>query len=403
MKIQLRDYQEEAVRKIIWAASPEISGNSLAILPTGAGKSIVISEIASRLQKDILIIQPNGEILSQNYAKLCNYVSPNEIGIYSASMNEKIIRKYTFATIKSIYQKPEFFKHFSLIILDECHLLDPKNVDGMFSSFLRGIGSPKVIGLTATPFRLVTSSRPSPKNPKWWESYTVIKLINRMQGLFWTRLVFNLSISDLISEGHLVPLDYLTPQLVPSWRLKPNKSRSDYDLIAFENALKEHENKILEYLDYGIKNYNSTLFFASSVEQSNYFASKFPQARSIHAKTPTKERAGIITGFKNGSIKCVTNVGVLTTGFDHPALDYIVMARPTQSIGLYIQMLGRGVRPSPGKTNCKVVDLCGNVERMGKIESITIKKNEDNKWDLWTEKGYWHNRELYSHVVKPGK
>jgi len=394
----LRDYQEEAIGKLIWAQPLE--GNDLAVLPTGAGKSIVIAEIASRLQKDILIIQPSKEILEQNYAKLSNCVSPFEIGIYSASKNEKIIRKYTLATIQSIYKKPEHFKHFSLIILDECHLLDPKNINGMFVSFLKAIGSPKIIGLTASPFRLVSSSRPSPKNPNWWESYTTTRLINRMQGLFWRRLVINLSISDLISKGHLVPLDYLTPQLVPSWRLKPNKSRSDYDLSGFEDALKEHENKILEYLEYGIKNYTNTLFFASSVEQADYFASKFPQAKSINAKTPAKEREKIITGFKGGSIKCVTNVGVLTTGFDHPALDYIVMARPTQSIGLYMQMLGRGVRPAPGKKSCTVVDLCGNVERMGKIESIQIKKNEDNKWDLWTERGYWHNRELYSHKIK---
>src|SRR5438270_11957997 len=104
--IILRPYQEEAIKKLLW--SQQLEGNDLCVLPTGAGKSIVIAYLAKELKQPILILQPNKEILEQNYEKLTKYVDPQEVGIYSASMDQKIIRYYTFATIQSIYEKAEF-------------------------------------------------------------------------------------------------------------------------------------------------------------------------------------------------------------------------------------------------------------------------------------------------------
>lgn len=137
MKFTLRPYQKKAIDRLIWAQ--QLKGNDLCILPTGAGKSIVVAELAHALSEPILILQPNKEILEQNYSKLAQYVDADEIGIYSASMNEKVIKYYTFATIQSIYKKPEQFVNFGTIIIDECHLVNPKKLEGMFIKFINRV------------------------------------------------------------------------------------------------------------------------------------------------------------------------------------------------------------------------------------------------------------------------
>src|SRR4051812_3998685 len=122
----LRSYQQKAVEALLWAH--KLEGPDVAVLPTGAGKSLVIADLAKKLMQPILILQPSKEILEQNYNKLCHYVDESEIGIYSASMNRKDLGFYTLATIQSIYKTPEKFKEFSTIIIDECHKVDPKSL-----------------------------------------------------------------------------------------------------------------------------------------------------------------------------------------------------------------------------------------------------------------------------------
>lgn len=206
--IKLRDYQQECVDKIQWDLTQE--GNSLCVVPTGGGKSIIIAEAVRMYGKPTLILQPTKEILEQNHGKLLRYVSPEQIGIYSASMNEKNIGRYTFATIQSIYKMPEFFSHFGLFIMDEAHGFSPKSTSGMFTKFLkeinrlrkeRGETPVKVLGFTATPYRLdsmyVDWGKPEAR------IVTTIKLINRMKGFFWSKILYNLSMQDLIDRGYL--------------------------------------------------------------------------------------------------------------------------------------------------------------------------------------------------------
>lgn len=137
--MELRPYQQQALDKILWAKEQNLPGNDLLVLPTGAGKSHVIAALANSLSEPILILQPSKEILEQNYAKLSQYVHPLKIGIYSASMNERTIRFFTFATIQSIYRKPQEFVQFGTIIIDECHLVNPKNLGGMFTTFINEV------------------------------------------------------------------------------------------------------------------------------------------------------------------------------------------------------------------------------------------------------------------------
>ena len=398
--ITLRPYQEEALKKIQWSMGAGLEGNELVVLPTGAGKSVVIAHLAKAIESPILILQPSKEILEQNYGKLLHYVSPSDIGIYSASMNEKTIGRYTFATIQSIYKKPQDFAHFKLVILDEAHLLNPKSLDGMFTSFLKAIGNPKVVGFTATPYRMDTGWN-NLGTDSWGnrqlEAFVTIKLINRMKGLFWKRLLYCINTAELMEQGYLCPLEYIDRSVVEHEALKLNKSRSDFDLDAYEDELTKRQQQIMDAIAYGMERSKSTLVFCSSVRQAEKLSAIVEGSKCVSAKTPKKERDKIVRDFKEGTLKAVFNVGVLTTGFDHPALDCIILLRPTRSIGLYYQMLGRGVRIAEGKTACKVIDLTSTVKNMGRVESIKLVRRD--KWELESETGSWHNRELYRYQM----
>jgi len=394
--LTLRPYQQEAVDKIIW--SLKLDGNDLCVLPTGSGKSVVIAHLAKQLDQPILILQPGKEILEQNRNKLALYVEPDRIGTYSASMNEKTIRQYTFATIQSVYTKPEDFKHFKLVLIDECHLVNPKSLGGMFTSFLKGIGSPKVVGFTATPYRMDLGYR---RRGEDFEAFTTIKLINRMKNHFWTRLMFNVNNSELLAAGYLSPLKYYVDKNLDHAEIPLNRSQSDFDLLGYEKILSKKSVNILKGIEWAKKECKSILVFCSSVRQAEELSRLVEYSACVSAKTKPAARANIIEQFKNGGLQVVFNMGVLTTGFDHPALDCIFLARPTRSIALYYQMLGRGVRLAPGKDHCKVIDLSGTVTHLGRIESLQLKKDPSGKWDLYSERGQWHGRELYSFIVKP--
>lgn len=394
MKYELRPYQEECIRKLLWAQRfPE---PDLCCLPTGAGKSIVIAELAHRLNKPILILQPTREILEQNYEKLCSYVEPVQIGIYSASMNRKDLGFYTFATIQSIYKKSEIFAHFKHVIIDECHLVNPKNLSGMFTRFLKEIGDPKIIGLTATPYRL--NQRYERLANGAILTHTVTQLINRMPGRFWHRIIFNINNEDLIRDGYLVPLKYIDKSLFKHSEIPTNKSKSDFNLEAYEEKIEQDGNKVIEAVFFAKELGKSILVFCSSVNQAEWLNNIIPDSEIVTAKTAKKERKRVVEGFKSQKIQVVFNVGVFTLGFDHPSLDVIVLLRPTRSIGLYYQMLGRGVRPSNGKDHCKVIDMTGTVKSLGRIETIKLIKRE--MWELESEKGSWHRKPLYSFMLQ---
>lgn len=397
---KLRDYQEQAVNKILWAM--KLEGNDLLSLPTGAGKSIVIAEIARKINKPLLILQPSKEILEQNMAKLQNYVDKADIGVYSASMSRKDISKYTFATIGSVYQKPELFQHIGIVLLDECHLLNAKNTDGMFTSFLDAIGNPKVIGLTATIYRNVQAYHQVEnwRGEKELESKVTLKLINRMKPFFWNRLMFCINPKQLTDQGYLCPLEYQDCSDFDHSEMRLNKSQSDFDLDDYHARLRGKQKQILSDLIEARRKYKSILVFCPTISYAETMAGCVEGAASISSKTPAADRARIIQGFKDGRIQVVFNVGVLTTGFDHPALDCIVLARPTRSVSLYYQMLGRGVRLAPGKTKCVVMDYSGTVKQIGPIESIEVCKDVTGKWNVRTSTGWWHNRMLYSFPVK---
>jgi len=391
----LRPYQQEAVRKMLRRKNQD--GNELVVIATGGGKSLIIAEFAHKLGKPVLILQPSKELLEQNVKKMLTYVSKEEIGIYSASMNKHTINTFTFATIGSIYKKPELFSHFDTVILDECDLLSSKDQDSMYMKFFSQVGHPKVYGLTATPFRMDTFVRKSQYG--YIESVTATRLINRTRNRFWHRVIVNVSYSDLLDEGYLVPLEYIDQTILQHHQI-PKNSGSDFDLDSYVEMIDCQMRSVFSQIDSISKDYRSLLIFCSNIAQANQLSRIFGHNSAVvTSNTKKKERNQIINDFRSGKLKMVFNVNVLTVGFDHPSLDCIVMLRPTRSIRLYTQMMGRGTRLADGKDKCTIIDFAGNVRTYGRMETLRLEK-VDRKWELISEKGSWHLQVLSSFKIK---
>lgn len=406
VEVGLRDYQIESINAVLWALKKNINGNYLLSLPTGSGKSFLISSLVRILGVQILILQPSREILVQNYGKLSKHVDGWDMGVYSASMNEKVVRTFTFATIGSIYKIPQKFVDFDYVLLDECHLLEPRSLDGMYSSFFNKVnglrsktGKPpiKVIGLSATPYRMAINYMRSQNGDLY--AFTTTKLINRMKNFFWKRLLYNINVQELIDKGYLCPLEYIDKTIVEHEDIPLNKSKSEFDLDKYEDLLTDKQLKILQTIKYAESISKSVLVFCPSVKQAKVLSGAVDGSAVVTAKTSKEERDRVTRRFKEGKIKTVLNVGVYAIGFDYPGLDCVVLLRPTRSIGLLYQMVGRGLRIAPGKKSCKVIDMTSTIKNLGRIETIRLEKI-DGKWELLSEKGSWHNRELFSFKIK---
>lgn len=368
MYYDLRDYQVESVNVGKKFLIENKSGGGLMVLPTGSGKSIIIAAIAKELPGNTLVLQPSKELVEQNYAKMVSYVGKDSIGIYSASAGRKDIGKITFATIGSIINKKELFAEFSNIIVDEAHLVNSKG--GRYEDLINTLGLP-VLGLTATPYRLHAYA-----DNFTGERSVVAKFLHRTRPRIFNKLIHVTQIKDLYEKGFLCPVMYEMNDLYDHARIKLNSTGMDFD----QEALLAYNQRIglIGIIKNAIEKSNSKhiLVFNSLVLEAQDLAQRLKESgisvASVSALTPKKEREEIIEKFRSGEIKVVTNVGVLTTGFDFPELDCIVLARPTQSVALYYQMIGRGIRIAEGKEFVKVIDACGNTKRFGMIGDFEI-------------------------------
>lgn len=399
-KFELRDYQIRAFEAI--KGDLVLKSAGLVVMPTASGKSHVIAAAATLLDP-VLILQPSQELLAQNMAKLALIVPEAEIGVYSASFGRKEIRRYTFATIQSVYKKPELFRHIKLVIVDEAHGVAVKSLGTMYKDFFAGIGNPKILGFTATPYRLEIGYYRD--NEGGLIAATMLKLLNRMRNkrekeIFWRRIIFQIPHRKLLAEGYLSPILYVTKPLVPYMEIPVNQSHSDYNLEAYANSIVGREAEILNTITEAQKRFKSVLVFCATTDQVRHFTSVIKGSGMVLGDSDKGERRRTVEDFKSGKIKTVFNFGTLTTGFDHPGLDCIILLRPTRSLPLYNQMIGRVTRIAPGKEVGTVIDLTGTVNALGRIETFELYRNHKDLWDLKTEKHpAWHDKVLFTRAI----
>jgi DNA repair protein RadD len=367
----LRPYQREAVDAgVEYLRSPKNAGrNGLLICPTGSGKSLIIAEIVANLDGPALVFQPSKEILQQNFQKLMHYgFRP---GVYSASLGKKQVSgAVTLATIGSVVNKPEHFDHIKYVLIDEAHLVNSRA--GMYKDFLGHLPDARIAGLTATPYRLSTTS----EGP-------MLKFLTRTRPAVFDDVVYYVQNGQLFRDGHLAKLEYHQIKGFDRSKLQANSTGAEYT----DESVKRHFRE-LNFADKTVRvverlleiGRNGVLVFTRFVEESRQLVEKIPGAALVSAETSSFERARILKEFKAGNIRVVANCGVLTTGFDYPELDTVVLARPTLSLGLYYQKVGRAVRPHPSKSHAMIIDMVGLVDQFGKVEDLELRCDRGKLW-----------------------
>ena len=370
----LRPYQQQAVDAAVRYFRSGGRRNGLIVLPTGSGKSLVIANIINRLDCPVLVFQPSKEILIQNFEKLCSYGAV-DCSVFSASCNSKQISRITFATIGSVNNCREFFYRFRYVIIDECHQVNAE--EGMYHDFIKATGC-RVIGLTATPYRLYSS--------RFYGA--MLRFITRTRPRIFDDLICCVQVRTLAEQGYLARLNYYQLNVVDPARLKVNSTGADYTdasvralyrEIKFNDTL---ENIIKRLL---IAGRDSILVFTKFVEEAeNLVRTLGGEAAVVSSQMDMKDRDRILHDFKAKRIKVVANVGVLTTGFDFPELATIVLARPTRSLALYYQMVGRAIRPHPSKKEGWIVDLCGNYRRFGRVDELEIRETKPRLYAVFS-------------------
>lgn len=386
----LRYYQKEASDAAVKLFNGKTDKNGLIIIPIGGGKSLILADIASRLEGPLLVFQPSKEILQQNFAKLQSY-GIIDCGCYSASVGRKDINRITFATIGSVMNNMRDFDCFKNIIVDEAHYVNSKA--GQYKKFIEAKNR-QVVGLTATPYRLDKCAGGS-----------MLKFLTRTRPRIFSKVIYCCQIGELLSKGFLANLSYYDITSIDLRRVRSNSTGADYDeksLIAeyersgFYDKLSNTVVKVMQPKS-GIPR-KGILVFTAFRKESESLVSKLQslgiKAAIVTCDTPKREREDILQRFKKGEIKVVSNCGTLTTGFDYPELDTVILARPTKSLALFYQMVGRAIRPSEGKIGW-VVDMAGNYSRFGNVADLYIARPPGTtRWDV-----YSRGRQLTSTIL----
>lgn len=373
-RIILRDYQARAVEKGLEYMEGKSSSPSLIVAATGSGKSLMISSIANQSKGNTLVLQPSVELLRQNYAK--SIALGGNPTIFSASARTKEISGFMYATLGSIKKHTKELRDVGIrnLLIDECHAGYSPKEGSEFSKFIEEMDFKKVIGFTATPFRLTYYSSIV------GEKYSQLNMLTRMSPRYFKKYLDVTQIGEMINRRFWAPLEYEVWSYDDSM-LVLNSSGSEYteDSIARSIQANGVNNTIYKRLRELVKEKRSILVFLDSVENcirmSAFFNSKVENTSAvIHANTPGKEREKIIESFKAGKMKILFNVQALSVGFDHPGIDCVIFGRPTFSLSVYYQVLGRAVRIDPLgiKKDALIIDAVDNMSRFGKIEDLSI-------------------------------
>ncbi len=381
----LRDYQIACI-DAHYHYFKTTDGNPLFCVPTGGGKSLIISEFLKGIfgtwdGQKVLIITHVQELIAQNYEEFVNHggiLAP--VGIYSAGLKRRDTQDCAiFAGIQSMYSRAKEFGKVDLILIDECHLV-PKKGQGRYLQFIRECRAinpnVKVVGYTATPYRLDGG------------------YLHKGEGRIFTDVAYEVHVETLIEGGYLAPLvakhthsaidtsgvgsqtgDFKKRELEDAARATGCVAAAVYELVT---RAKEEGRK--HWLIFACGRAHA----ADVVEELEGHG---VNTRLILGNTPKEERSQIISAAKNGLITALVNVGVLTTGFNWPRCDLLAVMRPTQSVSLYVQIMGRGMRTYPGKENCLVLDYGGNVMRHGPINRVRVKENKKGDSDEDEESG----------------
>ncbi|SFX29076.1 DEAD/DEAH box helicase [Marinospirillum alkaliphilum] len=364
---QLRPYQQDAVQAVLqWFRAS--SDPALLSLPTGAGKSLVIAELARLARGRVLVLAHVQELVEQNHAKYAAYGL--QADIFSAGLGLKQAeRQVVFGSVQSVSRHlPRFDdERFTLLVIDECHRVSLEK-DSAYQQVIQHLQqlNPqlKVLGLTATPYRLGQGFV--------YHRHLQQQAVRGDENCFFRACIYELPLRWMVRKGYLTTplrmdmamLAYDFSMLVPT--ASGYFSESEMDQVVQSSRVTPG---IVADIQQRATSRHGVMIFCASVRHAEEVAGLLPseQTALITGALPGKEREQILRAFKAQELKYLVNVSVLTTGFDAPHVDLIALLRPTESVSLYQQILGRGLRLSPdtAKADCLLLDYAGN------------------PWDLW--------------------
>jgi DNA repair protein RadD len=379
--MQLRPYQQDAIAAV-YRHLRERDDNPVVVIPTAGGKTPILATICrdavDRWNGRVLVVSHVKELLEQAVGKLKVVCPELPVGVYSAGLNRRdTAQRVIVAGIQSIYKRARELDAFDLIVVDEAHLI-PAGGDGMYRQFLadaKTINSHlRVIGLTATPFRLDSGSICATDH-------------------FLNAVCYEVGIKELIRDGYLSPLvskASATKADTSGLHVRAGEFVAD-EVESLMDAEGLVEAACAEIVD-RTKDRHACLIFASGVKHGRHVARVLQEKHGVDCgfvcgDTPTGERDELLSRFRGNQakrlferppLKYLCNVNVLTTGFDAPNIDCVALLRPTMSPGLYYQMVGRGFRLHPGKQNCLVLDFGGNLLRHGPVDQVQPKSRDGN-------------------------
>ncbi len=356
---RLRDYQQTAVGNAIRYFKKHREP-AVVVLPTGAGKSLVIAELARIAKGRVLVMAHVKELVEQNHEKYVSYGL--SAGIFSASLGKKEWdQKAIFGSVQSIARAPEeFFNNFSLLVIDECHRV----ADDGATQYQEVIAQLKarnpglcILGLTATPYCLGLG---------WIYEYAQTGERKTEKPRFFKQCVYELPLTYMIKNRYLtVPIKVDIPVTCYDFSELSEKGHL-YTTAEVEEILKDQKNLtpliIKNIVDITERfERQGVMIFSATVKHAEEILTYLPpgQARLVVGDTELSDRNQTIADFKAKRFRYLVNVSVLTTGFDAPHVDVIAILRPTESNSLYQQIVGRGLRLSPEKKDCYILDYTG--------------------------------------------
>lgn len=373
--MQLRQYQIEA-RDAIFQYFKANKGNPLVAMPTGTGKSVVIASFFHTAcswfpQTRCLMLTHVQELVEQNHNKLKTLWPTAPSGVYSAGLGRKELGfPITYGSVQSIAPVVDKLGRIDLVIVDEAHMVSPREETlyvKIVESLMQVNPLIKVIGFTATPYRMGLGM-----------------LTN---GPMFDHICYDLTSRDafnkLLAEGYisrLIPKATSTIANGDGVKIRGGEFVSgELQRAMDKDAI--NEAAVREIIIAGEER-KHWLVFAAGLKHAGHLVEMFEHfgvsATMVDGKMSTTERESRLAKFRSGEFRCMVNNAVLTTGFDFPEIDLIGMLRPTMSPGLWVQMLGRGTRPAPGKENCLVLDFARNTVRLGPINDPVLPKSKDD-------------------------
>lgn len=405
--VQLRAYQQEAVARVLSYFRRDSRPGCL-VLPTGAGKSLVIASLAQKAKGRVLVLAHVKELCEQNHHKYSAY---GPAGLFSAGLGQHEARlSVTFGSIQSVARHLDAFNEpISLLVIDECHRVsgeDGSQYQEVIRYFQAQNPKLKLLGLTATPYRLDSG---------WCYEHHLQQRVARTAGTRpFHACIYEVTLQQLIEQGYLTRPTLRAPQswaallaaraaetpwtvgdipaggcgtssagtpardgdaLLADARMTEAHSADGDALLAvaastgaLESPLSAEQRRASEVVIDDvvsiaqIEDRRGVMIFASGTQHAHQIFALLPQGQAalILGETPDEERSRQIRDFCEGKRRYLVNVSVLTTGFDAPHVDFIALLRKTESVSLFQQMVGRGLRLAPGKTDCLVIDYAKN-------------------------------------------